>query len=83
MEVAAIDERDLDRRTPQLRHRLQPAETSADDDVVFPGPRWCHRAHPSDARAGVADPASRGLPGGSQPDPISNPAIMGTRTPGD
>ena len=34
MEVAAIDERDLDRRTPQPRHRLQAAETSADDDNV-------------------------------------------------
>jgi hypothetical protein len=52
MEVAAIDERELDRRTPQLRDRLQASETSADDyDVVFPGPGGAHRAHPSDARA--------------------------------
>ena len=42
MEVAAVDERDLDRRTPQLRDRLQAAETSADDDdVVFPGAKVC------------------------------------------
>src|SRR5215204_7671167 len=40
MEISAVDERDLDRCTPQLRHRLQTAETSADDDnVVAPGPR--------------------------------------------
>jgi hypothetical protein len=38
VEVAAIDERDLDGSTPELRDRLQAAETSADDDdVVFRG----------------------------------------------
>jgi hypothetical protein len=43
MEIAAVDERHLDRRTPQLRHRLQAAETSADDDdVVVPGPKGAH-----------------------------------------
>jgi hypothetical protein len=43
MEIAPVDERDLDRRTPQLRHRLQAAETSADDDdVVAPGHRGAH-----------------------------------------
>jgi hypothetical protein len=43
MEVAAVDERDLDRRTPQLRHRLQTAKTSPDDDdVAFLGPRGAH-----------------------------------------
>jgi hypothetical protein len=46
MEIAAVDERHLDRRTPQLRHRLQTAETSADDDnVVAPGPRGGHSGH--------------------------------------
>ena len=34
MEVAAVDERDLDRRAPQLRDRLEAAESSADDDDV-------------------------------------------------
>ena len=34
MEVAAVDERDLDWRTAQLQDRLQAAETSADDDNV-------------------------------------------------
>jgi hypothetical protein len=48
MEVAAIDERELDRRTPQLRHRLQAAETSAnDDDVVVSGPIRLVRRHES------------------------------------
>ena len=42
MEVTAVDERDLDRRTPQLRDRLEPTETSPDDDVVFSGPRGGH-----------------------------------------
>jgi hypothetical protein len=32
MEVAAVDERDLNRRTPELQGRLEAAETSADDD---------------------------------------------------
>jgi hypothetical protein len=46
MEVPAVDERHLDRCTPQLRDRLEAAETSADDDdVVFPGPRRAHNAH--------------------------------------
>ena len=46
MEVAAVDERHLDRRTPQLRHRLQTAETSADDDdVVVSGPKGAHSGH--------------------------------------
>jgi hypothetical protein len=36
MEVAAVDERDRDRRTPQLRDGLQAPETSADDDDVMP-----------------------------------------------
>jgi hypothetical protein len=46
MEVAAVDERDLDRRTPQLRDRLEPTETSPDDDdVVFSGPRGGHSVH--------------------------------------
>jgi hypothetical protein len=34
LEVAAFDERDFDRRTPQLQDRLEAAETSADDDNV-------------------------------------------------
>ena len=38
MEVAAVDERDLDRRTPQPRDRPEAAEPSADDDdAVFSG----------------------------------------------
>jgi hypothetical protein len=38
MEVAAVDQRDLDRRTPQLPDRLDATETSAYyDDVVYPG----------------------------------------------
>ena len=46
MEVAAVDERDLDRRTPQLRDRLEAAETAADDDdLVFSGARGAHSAH--------------------------------------
>jgi hypothetical protein len=37
VEVAAVDERDLDWRTPQLRDRLEAAESSADnDDMTFP-----------------------------------------------
>ena len=45
MEVAAVDERDLDRRTPQIRDRLHASETAADDDdLVFPGPRRGHSA---------------------------------------
>jgi hypothetical protein len=48
MEVAAVDERDLDQRTPQLRDRLQAAETSADDDdVVVSGPIRLVRWHES------------------------------------
>jgi hypothetical protein len=40
MEVTAVDERDLDRRTPQLRDCPEATETSPDDDdVVFPGSR--------------------------------------------
>ena len=35
MKVAAVHQRDLDRRMPQLRHRLKAAETSADDDDVM------------------------------------------------
>jgi hypothetical protein len=53
MEVAAVDERHLDRRTPQLRHRPQAAETSTDDDdVVFPGPKGAHSGHYFQARPG-------------------------------
>jgi hypothetical protein len=49
MEVAAVDERELDRRTAQLRDRLQAAETSAadDDDVVVTGPIRLVRWHES------------------------------------
>ncbi len=32
VEVAAVDERDLDVRTPQVLHRLQASEAAADDD---------------------------------------------------
>jgi hypothetical protein len=32
MEVAPVDERDLDRRTPQLQNRLEPPESAPDDD---------------------------------------------------
>ena len=35
MEVAAVDERDLDRRAPKLRHRCEAAEASAYDDDVM------------------------------------------------
>jgi hypothetical protein len=46
MEIAAVDERDLDRRTPQAQYRLQAAEASADDhDVVVPGPKGGHSGH--------------------------------------
>jgi hypothetical protein len=73
MEIAAVDERHLDRRTPQLGHRLQAAETSADDDdVVVPGPKGAHsghyfQAHPgsSPCRRAPSQAASRGrLAGG-------------------
>jgi hypothetical protein len=41
--LAGFDARHLAGRTPQLRHRLQAAETSAaDDDVVVPGPKRAH-----------------------------------------
>jgi hypothetical protein len=35
MEVAAVHQRDLDRRMPQLRDRLDAAETSAHNDDVM------------------------------------------------
>jgi hypothetical protein len=44
MEVAAVDERDLDRRIPQLRDRLEAAETFADDDDVVAGAGGLRRA---------------------------------------
>ena len=38
VEVAPVDERDLDRPAPQLRERLEAAESAADDhDVVLRG----------------------------------------------
>jgi hypothetical protein len=48
MEVATVDECDLDRRTPQLRNRLEAAESSADDDdAVLAGIRGARSAHDS------------------------------------
>jgi hypothetical protein len=48
MEVATVDECDLDRRTPQLRNRLEAAESSADDDdAVLAGIRGALGAHDS------------------------------------
>ena len=69
MEVAAVDERHLDRRTPQLRHRLQAAETSADDDdVVVPGPKGAHSA-PLFPSAPGQFPVQARLFAGCQPGP--------------
>jgi hypothetical protein len=46
IEVAAVDGRDLDRRTPQVRDRLEPSETATDDDdLVFSGARGAHGVH--------------------------------------
>jgi hypothetical protein len=46
MEVAAVDERDLDRRAPQRQDRLEASKTAAaDDDLVFSGARGAHSAH--------------------------------------
>ena len=45
VEVAPVDERDLDGRTPQLQDGLDPAEATADhDDMLPPGGRCGSRA---------------------------------------
>jgi hypothetical protein len=65
MEVAAVDERDLDRRTPQLRDRLEASEASADDDdAVFPGLEGAHGAHYFRCISGVVGRAAS-APSGS------------------
>jgi hypothetical protein len=38
MEVAAIDQRDVDRDAAKPSHRLQAAEATADDDDSMPRP---------------------------------------------
>jgi hypothetical protein len=58
MEVAAVDERDVDRGAPQLPNRLQAAETPAhDDDVVIPGRDGADRAHEVLHAHGLRTPA--------------------------
>ena len=44
MEAAPVDERDRDRRPPQVTHRLKAAEAAADDDDLVPGASG-RRAH--------------------------------------
>ena len=60
MEVAPVDERDVDRGAAQLAHRLQPREAAADDDdaratylprCVFHAPTIGDRAVPARAQA--------------------------------
>jgi len=59
VEIAAVDEGDLDRRTPQLQDRLKATETSADDDDAVSSHRPRAFQRPSCvmlvARAGVSD----------------------------
>jgi hypothetical protein len=74
MEIAPVDERDLDRRTPQLRHRLQAAETSADDDdVVVPGHRGAHSRPLFQARLGQVPVQARPFAGCQPGPPASEP----------
>jgi hypothetical protein len=41
MEIASVDERNLDRRMPERERSLKPAEAAADDDDAMRAPVYC------------------------------------------